>query len=143
MDIVSTIINAAKAAKVSGVLLLAICQHESNNFSMNYSADDKGSPSYGVCQVKLKTGRMLGFHGNPSDLINPKTNAKYAAQYLSYLQSRYGEHDWLLLVAAYNSGSYHPSNRVRGCPKNLKYIRKVRQRLPEGFRNRLDCGRNN
>ena len=52
MDVTTIILNAAKVAKVSGALLLAICSHESNNFTMNYAHNDKGSPSFGSCQLK-------------------------------------------------------------------------------------------
>lgn len=139
MDIVTTILSAAKSVGVSGTLLLAICSHESSGFKFNYAAHDHGSPSYGVCQVKLNSAVQMGFKGNPEDLKNTKTNSLYAAKYLKYEQDRYGD-DWVKLASAYNAGSYNESHSVYGCPRNLKYVRLVRNRLPLKFKNRLNCG---
>lgn len=136
----STIIaTAAKAAKVSVTLLYAICAHESKDFTLDFSEYDNGSPSYSVCQVKEETAKMLGFSGNPEKLRNAIVGAKYAALYLKYQQERYGE-DWIKLVSSYNAGSYAESRKVRGCPRNLKYLRLVRQKLPEHLQSKLDCG---
>ena len=140
MDIVTIILSAAKAAGVSGSLLLAVCSHESGDFKHNYNAFDVNSPSWGSCQLKYSTALQLGFKGLPHQLMNPRVNAKYAALYLKYQQSRYGN-DWIKLVAAYNSGSYNPS-RVEGCPRNLKYLKLVQKKLPLDLRGRLDCGIN-
>ena len=139
MDIASIIVSAAKSVGVSGQLLLALCMHESGGFKYNFSAMDGGSPSFGSCQIKYATAVQLGFHGHSKELMNPKINALYAAKYLKYQQDRYGD-DWLLLAAAYNSGTYNPSNVVRGCPRNLEYVKKIKQKLPEEFRYKLDCG---
>ena len=140
MDIVTTILSAAKAAKVSGVLLLAICNHESGGFKYNYTAYDKGSPSYGVCQLKEASARQVGFKGKTEELMSSKTNIKYSALYLKYEQNRYGENDWCILVASYNSGSWLESKKSPGYPKNLKYVRSVQRKLPEDFKDRLSCG---
>jgi soluble lytic murein transglycosylase-like protein len=140
MDIVSIILNTAKTVQVSGTLLLAICSHESNNFTMNYSHYDHGSPSYGYCQVKIRTAIILGFKGSPKELIEPKTNSYYAAKYLKSKEEKYGE-DWVKMTAAYNAGVYNPSNRVLGCPRNLKYIKKVQKKLPVEFQEKLNCGK--
>lgn len=108
---------------------------------MSYSAYDKGSPSYGVCQIKEASARQLGFKGRTSELMNSKINIKYAALYLKYEQDRYGKNDWVVLVSAYNAGTFKPSNKVKGCPKNFKYVRLVQKKLPEDFQDRLECGR--
>jgi soluble lytic murein transglycosylase-like protein len=139
MDVTSIILNAARAVHVSGTLLLAVCSHESNNFTMNYSAHDKGSPSYGSCQLKEATARQMGFTGKDKDLMNPWINAKYAALYLKYQQNRYGE-DWVKLVASYNGGIFRESDIVPGCPRNLRYVNLVRKKLPIKFQNKLNCG---
>ena len=141
MEVTTIILNAAKVAKVSGTLLLAICSHESNNFTMNYAPHDHGSPSYGQCQVKFGTSQMLGFKGKAEELNDPATNALWAARYLKYQQTRYGEDDWVMLTSAYNAGSYLPSAKVVGCPRNLKYIRLVKKKLPLEYQNKLDCGK--
>ena len=139
MDIATTILNAAKIAKVSGVLLLGICSHESGNFKLNFAPMDKGSPSFGSCQLKHATAKFLGFKGDPKELMNPEINAKYAALYLQYQQTRYGE-DWVALTAAYNAGSFFPNKSHPQCPKNLGYVQSVQKHLPDDFKYRLDCG---
>ena len=139
MTYVNIIATAAKAAKVSAVLLYAICAHESRDFSLDFSKYDNGSPSYSVCQVKENTAKMFGFVGNPLRLRNAIVGAKYAALYLKYQEDRYGE-DWIKLVSSYNAGSFSESSKIRGCPRNLKYLRLVRQKLPEHLRKKLDCG---
>jgi len=139
MNVVNIILHAAKIAKVSGVLLLRICSHESNNFQFNYNAHDKGSPSYGVCQIKEATARQFGFTGKANALKNPKISALYAARYLAYQESVYGNF-WVKMTAAYNSGRYNPSNRILGCPRNLQYIRLVQKKLPDEYKDRLNCG---
>lgn len=132
------ILAAAKAAKVSGVLLLAICGYESNLTNVVVYHDGK-SPSYGICQVKYETAQMIGFKGKAESLISPTVNAKWAAKYLAYQGKRYGEDDWCKLVAAYNAGSYNESKKVPGKPRNLKYVRRVQKRLPDEFKPRLSC----
>lgn len=133
------ILAAAKAMKVSGVLLLAICSYETNLTNVTVYHDGK-SPSYGICQVKFETATtVLGFKGKAEDLVNPKTNAKWAAKYLAYQESRYGDTDWCKIVAAYNAGSYNESRKIPGKPRNLKYVRRVQKRLPEEFQSMLSC----
>jgi soluble lytic murein transglycosylase-like protein len=132
------ILAAAKAAKVSGTLLLAICTYESNLTNIVVYRDGK-SPSYGVCQVKYETAQMIGFKGKSQDLVNPGVNAKWAARYLAYQTTRYGENDWCKLVAAYNAGTYNESKKFPGKPRNLKYVRRVQKRLPEEDKPRLSC----
>ncbi len=140
MEAISTIIlSAAKAIGVSGALLLGICQHESGDFKQNYVPFDMGSPSFGSCQLKYSTGLFLNFHGNPYELNEPKVNALYAAKYLRWQQSRYND-NWVKMVAAYNSGSYNPSKIILGCPRNLRYIKAVRAKLPQDLQERLNCG---
>jgi soluble lytic murein transglycosylase-like protein len=139
MDIVTTILSVAKSVGVSGTLLLALCAHESGGFKQNYAPMDNGSPSFGSCQVKKATADFLGFKGKPQDLMNPKINAYYAAKYLEYQQNRYGN-DWIKLVASYNAGTYNPSSRVLGCPRNLKYVKLVQKQLPAELQDRLNCG---
>lgn len=142
MDIVSTIFSAAKAVGVSGSLLLAICHHESQGFTKKYNPADKGSPSYGVCQIKLNTGKMLGFKGEPIKLNDDRVSILYAAKYLKYQENRYGSDDWLTLTAAYNAGSYNASSKIRGCPRNLKYVKLVQAHLPSELQSKLNCGKN-
>jgi len=141
MDVISTILAAAKAVGVNGTLLLAICSHESNDFKVNYVAQDRGSPSYGSCQLKVGTAALFGFKGNPNQLNELKTNAKYAALYLRRHQEHYGE-DWIKLTAAYNAGSFFPSKKNPRCPKNMGYVKLVQKKLPLELQRILDCDKN-
>jgi len=141
MEVISLIMSAAKAVGVSGVLLLGICRHESADFTQNYAPMDVGSPSYGVCQIKANTAFQLGFSGMPFVLNDSKVNALYSAKYLKYQQERYGD-NWVKLTASYNAGSYLPSNKVPGCPRNLKYVKLVKAKLPSDLQVKLECGTN-
>lgn len=133
------ILAAAKLAKVSGALLLAICTQESN-LTNAYVLHDGGSPSIGVCQIKYETAKMLGYKGKAQGLMNVQTNATYAAKYLAYQQERYGN-DWHKLAAAYNAGSYNPSTKIVGCPRNLRYVKAVKSKLDDEFHTRMVCGK--
>jgi len=136
MDYSAIIMAIAKTVGVPGHLLLAICTHESNLQNV-LVPHDKGSPSYGLCQVKANTAKMLGFNGLPIGLMDPEVNVKYAAKYLKMQLKRY-DGDWCKGVAAYNSGTYNPSS-IPGKPKNLKYIDKIRLHLDNKFKNLLVC----
>jgi soluble lytic murein transglycosylase-like protein len=135
---VSIILSAAKAAKVSGALLLAICTTESHLKNVKVPHDG-GSPSYGICQIKYETAKQLGFKGQAEELMNPKTNAEFAAKYLAYQESRYGTENWCLISAAYNAGSFNESDRLPGHPKNLKYVRKVQKNMDPLLHYRMVC----
>jgi len=137
MNYVSIILLAAKKAGVSGSLLLAICTHESGLKNV-LVPHDGGSPTYGICQVKYDTAKMMGFEGKAKDLMVPETNAKWAAQYLKFQKKRY-DGDWMKSTAAYNSGTYNPSMKVVGCPRNLAYIQYVQKKLKDDLKPKLDC----
>lgn len=134
----SVVIGAAKAVKVSASLLLAICNHESSGLKNVIAHNDGGSPSYGICQMKYETARMLGFEGQAKDLMEPKTNALYAAKYLKYQMGRY-DNQWCKATAAYNAGTYFESKVVPGKPRNLKYVRRVQKQLDNKYRAMLSC----
>ena len=79
MNYVQTILHAAKVAKTSGLILLAICTHETklNNIIVK---NDGGTPSYGICMVKYNTAKMLGYQGTPKGLMNPKDKRKMGSK---------------------------------------------------------------
>jgi soluble lytic murein transglycosylase-like protein len=137
MDYVATILLAAKKAHVTGAVLLAICSHESglNNVKVPH---DGGSASYGICQVKYDTAQMLGYTGKPEGLMEPETNAKYAAAYLNFQFKRY-DGNWCQAVAAYNAGRYNESKIMPGCPRNLKYVRHVQAKMDKKLKSTLAC----
>lgn len=138
MTFSSIILYAAKSVGVSGSLLLAICTFESKLVN-TISPHDNGSPSYGICQIKESTARMLGFNGQREDLMNPSINAKYAALYLKKQLERY-DGDLCMATAAYNAGTYNPSKIVPGKPKNLKYVKGVTLHLDDQYKDMLICG---
>lgn len=142
MNYYSIIFSAAKAAKVSGLLLTAICLHESRDFKYNYVDDDNGTPSFSVCQLKESTARMLGFKGKTSELRNEYVAIRYSALYLKYQQDRYGSEDWCRITSAYNSGSFIESEKYPGKPKNLRYVKKVQKKLAVELQDRLSCENN-
>ena len=137
MDIITTILNAAKVAKVSGTLLLAVCTHESGLKNV-VVLEDKGSPSIGACQIKKGTAQLMNFKGKEKQLLKPEVNIYYSAKYLKYQMDRYNN-NWVKAVAAYNAGSYRESSIMPGCPKNLKYVNLVRVKLPYKYRSKLQC----
>lgn len=139
MTYAALIIAAAQKAGVAAALLLAICTQESN-LTNAYVLHDGGSPSIGVCQLKYETAKMVGFKGRARDLMVPVINATYAAKYLAYQQERYGD-DWHKLAAAYNAGSYNPSTKIKGCPRNLKYVKAVKNKLDDYYHPRMACGK--
>lgn len=127
----------AKTVGVPGHLLLAICTHESRLTNV-LVPHDVGSASYGLCQVKEDTAKMLGFDGLAKELMIPATNVKYAAMYLKMQLKRYNG-SWCMATAAYNSGTYYPSE-MPGKPKNIKYINQVTSHLDDKHKKSLFCG---
>lgn len=138
MNYVQIILSAAKVAKTSGLILLAICTHETklNNITVQ---NDGGTPTYGICQVKMGTAKMLGFQGKETDLLKPKENAKWAAEYLKYQHNRYK--NWCKAVASYNAGRYNESKIKPGYPRNLKYVLRVDKLLTKNSSERIICNR--
>lgn len=133
------ILLMAKTVGVPGALLLAICSHESNGFKDQFVANDKGTPSYGVCMVKEDTAKMFGYTGKSEGLMNAKLNAKLAAKYLKYQLDRY-DNNWCMAAAAYNAGTFFESRRHPGKPKNFKYVSHVKRHIEaEDLKRKLDC----
>lgn len=100
---------------VSANLVHAVCMVESRGNYAAYSPHDAGSPSIGLCQIKLKTARWLGFQGNEEQLMQPEVNAYYAAKYLQKHLCKY--HDLRMAISAYNAG--------RAVDYNEEYVNKV------------------
>lgn len=132
------IMAISKAVGVPGVLLLAICTHESGLKNI-VTPDDNGSPSYGICQIKMDTAASLGYQGNKDSLMIPKINIRYAAKYLKMQLERYDD-SWCKATAAYNSGTYNPSKAIPGKPRNLKYVNRIILLLDDKYKDYLICG---
>lgn len=105
-------------------LLRAICWVESSHNPRAMNHHDGGSASYGLCQIKLATARLLGFQGTPNRLREPQTNIKYAAKYLHKQLVRYKQ-DWVKATIAYNRGVYKLDRRGN------HYLRKVLNAMRE------------
>ncbi len=84
-------------------LLSSLCWVESKHVITAIHKDDGTSNSVGICQIKLKTAKWLGFKGTEKQLMNPETNIYYAAAFLSYQQHRYNS--ITKAVIAYNIGN--------------------------------------
>jgi len=102
-------------------LLESVCFVETGHNASAYVADDKGTPSVGICQVKYATAKAMGFKGIERDLMRPDVNAYYAAKYLSYQIKRYHS-NLARAVTAYNKGNSSGDG-------NTAYYRSVRQQM--------------
>lgn len=111
---------AAVLAGVDPALLSSVCFIESAHKPKAYVANDGGSPSIGLCQVKLSTARFVGFKGTARELFDPRVNALHAAKYLRWQYDRYGS--WKKAVSAFNCG--------RAC-NNRRYVKKVWDRYEQ------------
>jgi soluble lytic murein transglycosylase-like protein len=85
-------------------VLESVCYVETGHNVSAYVPDDKGSPTYGICQVKLTTAQAMGYKGSAIDLMRPEVNSYYAAAYLAYQVRRY-HNNLARAVTAYNKGN--------------------------------------
>lgn len=114
----STPVWLCDAQTLTGIdarLLHAICLVESGCRQHVTNHSDGGSPSYGPMQIKLTTARYVGFTGTAEQLMQPGTNAHYAAKYLVKKLNRYK--NILMAISAYNAG--------RAVDFNADYVEKV------------------
>ncbi len=118
------LITAAKLMNIPATLLLAICTTESNLKNV-INPDDGGSPSYGICQVKLGTAKMFSTSVTQHDLMLPRVNAHYAALYVRYQLKRY-RYNIPNAISAYNAGSLFLTDK--GKHTNEAYVIKVRSK---------------
>jgi len=126
LDILTTMAIALKISTPG--LLPSICWVESNYRNV-INEFDGGSPSYGICQIKLNTANwMKEYHKitgpvlDETDLMEPKINTLYAGLYIKYQLNRYNG-DIECAISAYNAGRC-----IKG---NKKYVKKVLKRLNE------------
>lgn len=110
---------ASRLSRVDPRLLRAVCWAESSHLPttvVRRDGTDKRN-SYGICQLKLRTARDMGFTGTAKDLMQPHLNIYYAAQYLAFQLKRY-HGNVKKAIKAYNRGHY--SGRL-----NCEYVRRV------------------
>lgn len=111
------------------MIVLSICWVESKHKNV-INKHDGGSPSYGICQVKLDTANWMKEYnripGKPitsKDLMNPDVNVYYAERYLRY-QLKVYKNDINCAISAYNAGSC-----IKGNQKN--YVKNVLAKAKE------------
>jgi soluble lytic murein transglycosylase-like protein len=114
-------LSVTQTFNLPGGLIRAICYTESHFAVEAVHVDDGGGNSVGVCQIKLRTARSLGFRGTEKQLRIPKNNVYFSAKYL-YLQLHRYHSNVHKAVAAYNAGRYRDQN---GRAKNYHYVKKV------------------
>lgn len=117
----------AIAVQISSKLLISICWIESNHRNV-VNLDDGGSPSYGICQIKLETANWIkekyklpGEKLSVVDIMTPEINAYYAALYLKWQTTRY-PNDLNCIISSYNAGSCIKSNQET-------YVKKVKEKM--------------
>lgn len=111
------------------MIVMSICWIESGHKNV-VNKHDGGSPSYGICQVKLDTANWMKEYnripGKPltsKDLMNPETNIQYAELYLRY-QLKVYNNDINCAISAYNAGSCIKWNQKR-------YVKRVLEKAKE------------
>jgi hypothetical protein len=98
MELISIVVAAAVTHGVDPNLLKAICIKETGMKNINVM--DKGSISYGPCQVKRVAAKQVGM-GNV-DLEDVEKSVAVAALYLKHKVSQCN--NTMKAVGAYNSG---------------------------------------
>jgi soluble lytic murein transglycosylase-like protein len=87
-------------------LLHRVIQRESD-----YNPGARNGPYYGLMQILPQTAQTMGFRGDPSRLLDPEVNLRYAGRYLrgAWLVSG-GDADEA--VAWYARGYYYEAKRL-------------------------------
>jgi soluble lytic murein transglycosylase-like protein len=120
------LLTISSALQISNPYLLpAICWVESNHDPDAININDGGSPSFGMCQIKLNTARwMAEKHGlstpYATHIMKPEVNALLAGLYIKYQLKRY-KGNIHQAISAYNAGKYIKSN--------IRYVNKVIKRM--------------
>lgn len=92
------------ALEIPPELLSSVCMVESHhNINAIHKHDGQGN-SVGICQIKLKTARWMGFQGTEYQLMDPEINIYFAGKYLKYNLLRYNG-DVHKALSAYNRGN--------------------------------------
>lgn len=120
------ICDAQAKTGIDPQILYAVCLVESQGTTTAFHPHDGHGSSLGVCQVKLSTAQLMGFKGSEKDLMDPTTNAVYAAKYLSKHLVRYK--DLNKALSAYNAGHAIQSNYayVGNVLKQYNYLKESR-----------------
>lgn len=103
-------------------LLDSVCFIESGRNPAAIHYNDGNGHSIGLCQIKLKTAKWLGFRGTEKDLFKPEVNTYYAAKYLQYQITRY-KGDTKKAIIAYNRGNASQLTSTKYSAKVFKHWR--------------------
>lgn len=106
-------------------LLSSLCYVESTHNIKAIHKDDGSGNSVGVCQIKLKTAKWLGFKGTEKQLMEPATNIHYAAKYISYQHGRYKS--VTKAIIAYNMGNAKNLTKTKYSDKVINQWRKTNE----------------
>jgi len=98
--------KSADRNRVPRALVHMVVQRESG-----YNPAARNGPFYGLMQIHPATARGMGFDGNPSDLLDPAINLKYAVKYLrgAWLVA---DGDYDAAVGWYARGYYYEAKRL-------------------------------
>lgn len=115
----------ANSLHIPVTLLMAVCFQESTHRNV-INVHDGGSASFGICQVKFSTAKLVDKKAKITDLLIPKKNIRFAALYLKKQLVRYeGNQD--KAIAAYNAGKVKYNKR--GKFVNQKYVDSVKAHM--------------
>jgi len=95
-----------KAALATGIdvkLLRAVCFVESSHNPNVVVLMDHNAPSYGICQLQMRTAKEMGFKGSSKDLMYAPLNIYFAAKYLARWLTKTQGHK-AKAVISYNRG---------------------------------------
>lgn len=137
LKLIAVIGTAAKHVGVSSAILVSLCFTESGLQNI-HRANDGGSPTLGVCQVKKKAAVQAGRYLNDIKLQNvtveelkdPALNAYASAGYLKYQLTRY-HGSYRKALSAYNLGNYQEDENKN--PPNINYVRGILGRVRGKF----------
>lgn len=118
--ILAKIYIAANTFNIDPTLLYSVC-HTETKIRNVVNKHDGGSPSYGLCQVKLKTAQQFYPWLKAKDLMDEYTNVMVAATYLKWQSDRFKCP--IKGISAYNAG-----RPIKG---NKKYVNKVLSTMRE------------
>jgi len=123
--------QAKQYGAINPQLVLAVAEIESSKNSSEISRMDSRNVHYGLMQLKPETAKMLGFRGQPRDLLQWRTNLKYGVVYLNQKLKKY--HSKQAAAAAYNAGAAFPCKKEQvkcslGEFVNQRYVDLVMQR---------------
>lgn len=118
-------------------LLESVCWVETKHNPNAIHRNDGVGDSIGLCQIKLKTSKWLGYRGTAEGLLNPKVNAYWAGKYLQYQIKRHNGNTEKAVIA-YNIGNAKGLTTTAYSVKVFKYWRgqpNVKRTIASTYRN--------